>query len=1076
MADKLQIYLFGSPQFIWQDKPLSGFVSNKARSLLIYLAVTGRSHSRDTLSELLWADTPASKRANLKRALSNLRNLDGIALREEGQQLVALDPQHVWVDVVEFAQMATDTTTGDITALQRAVQLHQAEFLVGFPLSLSYEFEAWVLAEQARLKEQLVTLLRRLADEYAQRDDLPQAIATVRRLVQLEPWQEGAHRQLIGLLAQHGEVGAALAHFAACRTQLREELDVEPAAATLELVAQIRAGAFRSQRQHSSASQLVASRPAALNESLLATDGDAKGKELTADLLPTRIDPPSHNLPLPSTPFVGRSMELTKLAELIAKPECRLITLVGPGGSGKTRLAIEAAKRAHPTFADGATFVALAPLAAAELVVPTVATALNITLSGQTPPQTQLVQYLRGQARLLILDNLEQLLPVHNEPTNAAGENEALALIRAILAQAPDVIVLVTSRERLHLQGECVYAVEGLDVPSGNGDIPALAHSAPTLFIQTAQRAVASFAPTANDEAAILQICRLVDGMPLAIELAAAWVRVLPCREIVAEIEAGLGILTTSLHDLPTRHRSMRAIFDHSWQLLSAEEQRGFARCSVFRGGFTREAAVNVAGATLTVLAGLIDKSLLSRTPQGRYEIHELARQYGADRLAEMQELAGTRNRHLRYFMTLSETAEPKLRSGPDIVGWHDRVEREHDNLRAALDWAFTEGDFVAGLHMIGALWQFWKNRGYSAEGYSQAERFSARSDVAAPMDARAKSLHTAGELAYDQCQYLVASARLSDGIALCQALGSSGTSILAMLLVTQANLTINVYGMDAVEAMAQELLALGHALQDSWVLGHALLHLGLVARDRGDVSQALDYFHRGVEEFFADGQSVMRGIALKYVGTTYFELNNYLAAEKHLGQSLRILQELGDKNRSSIILKLLGNLAFAQGNTGKAQVRLTNALHLAREAANTGNALEAMDAIGRLAQRQEDYVRAYNLHREVLMLGIESENPNWIAFTLEAFACLAVRQGQVERAAQLFGAAEVHCISADAYQAILRPTRDPLMSSEHERLVTLVREELGEIVFGEAWHAGASMDLAQAVDCALESQPLLTQ
>ncbi len=224
----------------------------------------------------------------------------------------------------------------------------------------------------------------------------------------------------------------------------------------------------------------------------------------------------------------------------------------------------------------------------------------------------------------------------------------------------------------------------------------------------------AGFAPAIADRAAILRICRLVGGMPLAIELAAAWVRVLSCHEIAEEIEKSLEILATTQRDLSPRHRSMQAVFDHSWRLLSAEEQSVFAACSVFRGGFTREAAVEVAGASLPVLAALVDKSLLRRTQQERYEIHELARQFAADRLAEAQQVTQTRQHHLRFFMHFAEEAEPRLRNGQHVTEWLDRIECEHDNLRAALEWALSGGEFALGMRIVGALWDFWMDRGYA--------------------------------------------------------------------------------------------------------------------------------------------------------------------------------------------------------------------------------------------------------------------------------------------------------------------------------------------------------------------------
>lgn len=331
---------------------------------------------------------------------------------------------------------------------------------------------------------------------------------------------------------------------------------------------------------------------------------------LITELFPGSREQPSHNLPLAATPFVGRAKELMDLARLIANPDCRLITLVGPGGSGKTRLALEAARHAHPTFADGITFVALAPLESADRIVSTVANTLNFTLDQNAESLPQLLRYLRGQTMLLMLDNMEHLLPSRS-PTVDDEPQSAITLIHGILAEAADVTLLATSRERLNLHGEWVYDVGGLETPTeeetGAVDYTPEAYSALTLFLQTARRVHNGFIPDTEEQAAIVDICRLVEGTPLALELAATWVRVLSCREVAAEIEASLNFLSTTLHDLRPRHRSMQAVFDHSWQLLTTEEQQVLARCSVFRGGFTREAAEQVANATLPIMPVRLD-------------------------------------------------------------------------------------------------------------------------------------------------------------------------------------------------------------------------------------------------------------------------------------------------------------------------------------------------------------------------------------------------------------------------------------------------------------------------------------
>jgi predicted ATPase len=429
---------------------------------------------------------------------------------------------------------------------------------------------------------------------------------------------------------------------------------------------------------------------------------------------------------------------LAELSHLIVQPDCHLLTIIGPGGVGKTQLALTVAAACDRAFLHGVCFVPLAPLTTSEFIVPAIAHALNFSTSGPAEPKTQLLNYLHEKELLLVLDNLEHLL-------------SDISMLAEILRSTLRVKLLATSRERLNLQGEWVFELHSLPTPTLGQTEEIEKISAVQLFLNAAQRQRFGFTLTEQNREDVARICRLVDGMPLGLELAAAWTHVLSCQEIANEIEGSLDFLTVPARDRPERHRSLRAVFDHSWRLLGAEEQRALRQLSVFRGSFGREAAEQVAGATLPILSALTDKSLLHRTDAGRYDLHELIRQYSALKLNEAHEETDTRQRHFDYYLSLVESAAPHLTTA-EWKPWLDRLEAEHDNLRTALGWCQVQtGSSEPLLRLAGALYWFWYLRGDLSEGRTWLESAIAHADDTVVLFARARALYGAGHMAYNQ-------------------------------------------------------------------------------------------------------------------------------------------------------------------------------------------------------------------------------------------------------------------------------------------------------------------------------------
>jgi DNA-binding SARP family transcriptional activator len=577
------ISVLGPFQASYGGQPLA-FATGATRALLAYLAIeAGRPHPREQLAALLWPEQPqAAAFANLRQTLARLRK----ALPEPAAQLLLVTPQALQLpagraslDLAQFdALLAAVAGHAHADAascllcrerLRQAAALYRGELLHGLALEGSQPFGEWLLVRREQLHQRALGLFHSLAEAYAAAGDYPAMRDCAARQIELEPWHEQAYRQLMRALALAGDRDSALAQFQRCRQVLASELGLAPDAETRALAERIRAGHLT-----------PATRSAAA---------------------------PRHNLPAALTAFVGREAELATLAALCGQPGARLLTLVGMGGVGKTSLALELARASLESYADGVFFVPLAPLAGPATIAPAVAQALELSVQAGDVAAA-LLRFLRDKHILLILDNFEHLL---------AEPGQAVELVVGMLEAAPRVQIVATSRERLNLRAEQLVALEGLSyepgaAPGDAADLPAV-----RLFAQSARRVRLGFELGPANLPDVLQICRLVQGVPLALELAAAWAELLPLDEIAREIARSADFLAAKWHDAPERQRSLRAVFGWSWRLLSAGERQLFARLAVFRGGFTRAAAEAVVGASLPGLIALVQKSLLRRAERG---------------------------------------------------------------------------------------------------------------------------------------------------------------------------------------------------------------------------------------------------------------------------------------------------------------------------------------------------------------------------------------------------------------------------------------------------------------------------
>lgn len=932
---RLVLHLLGSPQ-ISVDSDSVILPRRKALALLVYLAVTRRVHARDTLATLLWPEYSQSQaRSHLRRVLNSLRRTVGPRWIETDRNTIALaGDADVWTDVDHLhALLAGCRTHGHpadgvcprcLPPLGQAVALYQDDFLAGFTLPDAPDFDDWQRQQAATLRGACLGALDKLSHGCAIRGEYAAAIAHAQQHLRLDAADEAVHRHLMQLYAYTGQQAAALRQYSQCAKALHAEFGVVPGAATLELRAQICSGSyhFTPHTTHWFGDDSIQPSPQ--------HPSDDPQPETEVNDVAGRT--PSHNLPAPTTPFVGRKHELDALGQLLADPAQRLITILGPGGSGKTRLALAAATQLAAVGTQEVYLVPLAPATDANHIVAGIAAAAGVHFVGdfvgdKHSPRQQLLRCLQQRQLLLLLDSFDHLL-------------DQVDLLQVLLEGCPHLRLLVTTRERLHLAGETIFPLGGMPYPTWELPADAGEYDAIQLFLQTAQRACGGASLPPGDMQYAVRICRLVGGMPLGIILAAAWAGVLSAAQIAAELTHSLELLTTTVRDLPERQRSMRAILRYSWEQLAAGERDALMRLSVFRGGFGQDAAQLVAGAALPVLAGLCDKSFVQRTADDRYTVHELLRQYAEQQLLDSGAQEVVAQAHSSYYLDLLRQCEAAL-AGPGQLAAIAALELDLDNIGAAWRQAVHARRYQLVERALEGLFRWlWmvRNRQYEGRAWLRLAREEWTPAVGeAPYPVYGKILARvldvqANWLAHPQ----LARERVAQALAIAEAHTDCAEVAFCQWMLGVACMGYPQHDYKTALAYFHQSMHYYHTSEDQFRVAQLLQDMGHAYHRLWQLDKAAEYQERSFALRREMGDRIGQGYCLSHLGWDAYKAGNLLRAAGCWEQSHAIRSEVGDIQGIANCLFERSLLALTAGNWEQGGQLAQEALSMARSVGST--------------------------------------------------------------------------------------------------------------------------------------------